>query len=135
MKKLLVLILGIVLIAGVLSGCTEEEDKDKDTDDDDDTTTNTAPVLNETITCDATNVSNISMNVEVTFMANATDADDDTLTYHWRIVNESGENITTANTTNLAYNFTETGTYTVKVKVSDGTVTTDETELEVKVVS
>jgi hypothetical protein len=126
MKKLLVLILGIVLIAGVLSGCTEEEDKD--TDDDDDTPTNTAPVITGDIAYnESLNLSNLP--VEVEFSVNASDADGDTLLYNWTITNSTNATITTGDEATLTYEFNVTDTYTIKVVVSDGEETAEK-ELE-----
>lgn len=131
MKKLLVLILGIVLIAGVLSGCTEEED-----DNGGETDENNAPTINGDITYEP---ENITVGEDITFTVNASDIDEDELTYTWMITNETGWNITETTTVGeMMYNFTADGNFsnqtcTVKVEVTDGEETvTKEITIEVE---
>lgn len=96
-KKLLVLLVGIVLLVGVFSGCVEEE-----------TPTNTAPEASYTYTKDG---------LTVTFTDASTDADDNTLTYTWDFGDDTG----TSNEANPTYIYTANGIYTVKLTVNDGT--------------
>jgi len=99
MKKIIVPILCSIFIIGLISGCVEEE-----------TTENTAPEAG--FTYELTDMT-------ITFTDTSTDADeDDTLTYSWDFDGDDVEDSTEQNPT---YDYTENGTYTVTLTVSDGT--------------
>jgi len=104
--KLIVLLVGMVLLVGILSGCTEEP------------TANNAPVASFT---SSVVHNNTNAGGTVTFTDASTDADGDTLTYSWVF----GD--TTTNTTQSpSHTYAANGTYTVALTVSDGTDTDTE---------
>ena len=105
-KKIFVPILCALLVVGVLSGCVEEEEP----------AANNAPVAAFTVDI---------VNMTATFTDASTDADDDTLTYSWDF---DGDDVEDSTDQNPVYEYTENGTYTVTLTVSDGTDTDDETE-------
>jgi immune inhibitor A len=107
-RKILVLLVGMALLVGVLSGCVEEEEQPP---------ANNAPVVS---VADPVIEHNTSLpGGTVTFNSTATDADGDNLTYAWDFGDEVG-NSTVADPT---YEYAENGTYTVTLIVSDDTDT------------
>ncbi len=103
--KIIVLLVGIALLVGMLSGCIEEEEEEANAAP---VASFTSSVVHNTTTAGGT----------VTFTDASTDADGDTLTYSWVF----GD--TTTNTTqNPSHIYAANGTYTVALTVSDGTDT------------
>ena len=102
-KKIFVMLVGIVLLVGIISGCVEEEKEEEPT--------NTAP--------DASFTASDPVNKTVTFTDTSTDADDDTLTWSWVF----GDGVGTSTEQNPSYTYTSNGIYTVALTVSDATVT------------
>lgn len=113
-KEIFVLLVGIALLVGVLSGCVEEEEP---------TPTNTAPTASLTSSVDHNTSTDGGT---VTFDSTATDADGDDITYSWDFGDDS--NSAEADPTHV---YTANGTYTVTLTVSDGTdtYTTDPVEI------
>lgn len=111
-KEIFVLLVGIALLVGVLSGCVEEEEP-----------TNTAPTASFTSSVDHNTSTDGGT---VTFDSTATDADGDDITYSWDFGDDS--NSTEADPTHV---YAANGTYTVTLTVSDGTdtYTTDPVEV------
>jgi len=100
--KIIVLLVGIALLVGMLSGCTEEEPEP---------TVNTAPeAFFTTVVNDTTRV--------VEFTDESTDADGDTITsWTWDFGDDTG----TSTDQNPTYTYTANGTYSVILTVNDGT--------------
>ena len=116
-KKILVLLVGMALLIGILSGCVEENGEEP---------ANTAPtasfthsVVHNTSTAGGT----------VTFDSTATDADGDDITYSW----DFGDDTTPTEATEAdpSHIYAANGTYTVTLTVSDGTdsYTTDPVDI------
>jgi PKD repeat protein len=107
-KKILILLVGMALLVGILSGCVEETT----------TPTNNAPVVS---VADPVIDHNTSLpGGTVTFNSTATDADeDDTLTYAW----DFGDEVGNSTEEDPTYEYAANGTYTVILIVSDGTDT------------
>ncbi len=107
--KLLALILGIALVIGLVSGCTEEKDEDEEDK-------NTAPVA--AFEYGPTVEGNYTVEQNIWFNASgSTDDDGDDLTYSW----EFGDGETGAGV-NVSHNYSEAGSYVVNLTVNDGTV-------------
>lgn len=107
--KLVVLLIGMALVLGMVSGCLEEEK------DDDEEEKNKEPVIGEIY---YTPTDNITVLEDITFNITATDENkDDALTYTWAF--GDGNNSTD---TKPVHNYSSPGDYTVTVTVSDGTV-------------
>lgn len=100
-------ILCFALIVGMFSGCVEEEEEPP---------ANNAPVAAFTVDI---------VNMTATFTDGSTDADDDTLTYSWDF---DGDDVEDSADQNPVYEYTDNGTYTVTLTVSDGTDTDDAEE-------
>jgi len=94
--KLIVLLVGMALLVGVLSGCTE-------------TTTNVAPVA--LITCVTTGV----VGADIEFGSISTDADGTVASWSWSI--DAGDEAGTEET--FTTSFAASGTYTVSLTVTD----------------
>jgi len=97
----------MLLLVGILSGCTEE-------------TTNNKPVAVFISTADG---------LTVEFIQSSTDADEDTLTYAW----DFGDELGTSTEENPTYAYAASGTYTVTLTVNDGTEDSDPVTAEVTV--
>ena len=102
-KKIFVLLVGLALLVGVLSGCLEEEEEEP---------TNTAPVAAFSSSID---------NKTVTFTDESTDADGDTLTWSW----DFGDDVGTSTDQNPSYTYSTNGIFTVALTVNDGTTDSD----------
>jgi len=100
MKKLLILVVGIALLVGALSGCVQEET----------TPENTAPVAVISITQNGLIIAYDA--------SGSTDVDGDTLTYAW----DFGDTIGTATDVSGTYTYELSADYTVTLTVNDGTV-------------
>ena len=99
--KILVILAGIALIAGVLSGCVQEEETT--------TAENNAPVAVISITQEG---------LTITYDATgSTDADGDDLTYTWDFGDESDTSTEATGT----YTYAASGPYTVTLTANDGT--------------
>ena len=103
-KKILVLLVGMALLIGILSGCVEENGEEP---------ANTAPVASFT--------ASDPVNMTVTFTDASTDADDDTITWSW----DFGDDVGTSIVQNPSYTYTTNGVYTVTLTVNDGTTDSD----------
>ena len=109
--KIMILLVSIALLVGMLSGCIEEEEE-----------VNTAPVASFT--------SSVEHNTStaggtVTFTDNSTDADtDDTLTYLWDF-----DDNTTSNESKVTHAFTESGTFSVSLTITDDNGASDSSTL------
>ena len=108
-RKIIVPILCVTLVMGILSGCVEEEPEP----------TNNAPVA-------AFSIVEI-VNMTATCSDESTDAEEDDLTYSWDF---DGDDVEDSTDQNPVYEYTENGTYSVTLTVSDGT-DTDEEEQEI----
>jgi PKD repeat protein len=104
-KKIVVPILCIAFLAGMLSGCVEQEEEAE----------NNAPVADFGYTIEEKTA---------TFTDESTDEDDDTLTYSW----DFGDDETSAESSPI-HTYAENGTYTVTLTVSDGTDEDTKTEV------
>jgi PKD repeat protein len=103
MKKIIVILMSLVLLAGIISGCVEEKKKKE-------TTTNNAPVAMFSFSKD---------NMNVTFTDESTDEDEnDTLTWSWDFDGDGEEDSTEQNP---EYTYANNGIYTITLIVSDGT--------------
>jgi PKD repeat protein len=100
--KIVVLLVGMALLVGMLSGCTQQEEPEP---------TNTAPEASfTTVVNDTTRV--------VEFTDTSTDADGDTIaSWSW----DFGDTIGTSTEQNPTYTYTADGTYSVILTVNDGT--------------
>ncbi len=101
MKKLFIVIVAIVMLVGIISGCVEEKKQEP---------TNNAPVAMFSFSID---------NKTVTFTDESTDEDvNDTLTWSWDFNGDGTEDSTVQNP---EYTYATNGIYTVILTVSDGT--------------
>ena len=109
-KKLFVLLLGVVLLTGIISGCVEDKKEDE-------TPTNNAPEAMFSFTID---------NETVTFTDESTDEDEnDTLTWSWDFDGDGEEDSTEQNP---VYTYLTNGIYSAILIVSDGTDIDEYTE-------
>ena len=109
-KKILVLLVGMALLVGILSGCTEET-----------TPTNTAPTASFTIS---------AAGLTITFDASGSaDEDGDDLTYVW----DFGDDSDAGSGVNPSHEYTASGAYTVSLTVNDGTVDSDAYTMDITV--
>jgi len=101
--KIIVLLVGMALLVGILSGCTEQEPEP---------TANTKPEASFTFVVDGATKT-------VTFTDASLDADGDTLTYLW----DFGDGVvaTEANDQSPVHVYAENNTYEVTLTVNDGT--------------
>jgi len=99
------MLVGIVLLVGIISGCVEEKKKEEPTP------TNTAP--------DASFTASDPVNKTVIFTDTSTDADGDSLTWSW----DFGDDVGASTLQNATYTYTSNGIYTVTLTVNDGTDT------------
>lgn len=103
-KKIVVLVVSIALLAGVLSGCLEEEEEPA---------ANNAPEVTFAYTVDH----NTSMDGgTVDFDSTASDADNDDLTYLWDFGDDE-----TSTDADPQHMYATNGSYTVMVTVNDST--------------
>jgi len=105
MKKMFIVLVTIVLLVGIISGCVEEKEEEE-------TTENNAPVAM---------FSSEIVNKTVTFTDGSTDEDEnDTLTWSWDFDGD-GEEDSTEQNPEFIYDLN--GVYTVTLTISDGTDT------------
>lgn len=104
--KILVLLVSVALLVGILSGCTEQANKE--------------PKASFTVP------TNTDVNSEIVFTDTSTDEDGTIAGWYW----EFGDD-TNSTDQNPEHTYTETGTYTVKLTVTDDTGATDTLEQSV----
>ena len=117
-KKIFVLLVGMSLLVGILSGCVEEKKEEEPK-------TNTAPTASFTSSVDHNTSTDGGT---VTFDSTATDADGDDITYSWDFGDDS--NSTEADPTHV---YAANGTYTVILTVRDEQGMSDTDTCEIKV--
>ena len=111
-RKMFVMLVGMALTVGILSGCVEEEVE-----------SNNAPVASFTFSPDP-----IHVNETVKFTSTSTDADGDDLTFTW----DFGDGSDLSSEDNPTYIYKEENIYTITLTVSDGTAS-NSTSREVNV--
>jgi PKD repeat protein len=99
-KKIIIALVGITLLVGILSGCTEPP------------ATNNAPEASFTITPDT----GIYRTLEITFTDASEDEDGTVSVWSWDF---DGDGVEDSNATNPTYTFDTAGTHTVSLIVTD----------------
>jgi len=100
-RKMFVMLVGMALTVGILSGCVEEEVE-----------SNNAPVASFTFS-----PGSVHVNETVKFASTSTDADGDNLTLTW----DFGDGLDLSSEDNPTHSYTEENIYTITLTVSDET--------------